>query len=482
MRTQHLEQQSPDKPEQPEERHPYALDILAMAIGVSFGSAGIAAAACFAIIRRLRCVAVLVVDLGQQLGYNVQTHADAYAWFPYLRNEQSAKELPRKRLPETADSELSRLLVAPLPARSSASSNTHDQASLLQMERIRAEQRQHTIITARPGDGKTHTSICMLVADIVRGCQVLWLSPARILFHHREQPIDLRPLAAAGLLEHHKDPKTIAQVLHLSGQLVAERNEQLEQDEDVGHPICLYLDEWPHLVAECPQIEDTLGKILRTARKTNIWIILATQDAHVETIRLHGGLRAAFSTRLIGNVDRATWNALADPDQERQRVSQGQWVIAGLHTGTGAIQRPSNSFIATLAGTHPPRYPPVLSSPTQHTKSQSNPTSPTHLTTDNEPGGRKNGAFTPLLDSRSGVQANEPANQQNSADESPELPFSSEIELALKAAQVQRLRTELNSPGKNKIIWLVWGARPGDNKAYRAASIEYNRIMEESDS
>lgn len=98
------------------------------------------------------------------------------------------------------------------------------------------------------------------------------------------------------------------------------------------------------------------------------------------------------------------------------------------------------------------------------------------------------GSVTTSTSSESAVQAGSDGSETSSETPSAELlnfasSASESPELTINPVQqvaeiVQRLRAE--GRGKNAIIELVWGAKPGGSKAYREASNAYDRIVGDS--
>lgn len=213
--------------------------------------------------------------------------------------------------------------MAQQPAQSIVGQATQPRS--IPLHRIEPSKRQHTIIAGRTGDGKTVTGITMIVADIVNGAQVAWLNPQLSLYHPDDQRIDLRPIKH--LIERYRKPEEILDVLNVAKAIIEHRNQLYEDGQSVGHNIVLHIDEWP-LIRESnvgDQCAEALRTILRTGRKCNVWIALATQDAQVETIGLNGGVRNSFATALIGNVDTATWRAMLGADTRQNKLPQGVW-------------------------------------------------------------------------------------------------------------------------------------------------------------
>lgn len=223
------------------------------------------------------------------------------------------------------------------------------------------EERGHIIIAGRQGDGKTQTSIMLLISDIARSAQVYWLNPHATLFHPKDQRTDLRPLVPYFTLV--RDYASIVATLKASYTLVREVRLPLYwEGKDVGPPIVLYLDEWPAIVdATDDEATRYVKLLLRESRKCNVWLVLATQDAQVDTLKLKSGVRAAFNTRLIGNVDDATWLALAGKGVPRPALSWGQWWLARSSGSQLLAWRPfPSSLVSDLAGRlAPPTYPPL---------------------------------------------------------------------------------------------------------------------------
>lgn len=216
---------------------------------------------------------------------------------------------------------------------------------------LEPNKRQHTIVAAKPGDGKTTTGNTMIVADLLRGAEVIVLNPHFTYYHFEDQRIDLRPLRHLLTVVYDYDEIEIAlrNILHT----VNERLVLYREGQDVGSTVCVYLDEWPAISGDddhgknCARL---LSQIIRQARKCNIWIILLTQDALVETLQLSGGIRANFATRLVGNVDNTTWRQLLGRDVQQQAVRQGTWFAAsGSWQGIVTTTPPHKHTIALAA-------------------------------------------------------------------------------------------------------------------------------------
>lgn len=206
--------------------------------------------------------------------------------------------------------------------------------------------RQHTLIAARPGDGKTATLNTLLVADIAAGHQVIVANPQFAYYHPTDQPIDLRPIRDQ--FEAVFDYAGIERTLSAVYGLVEGRNALYREGQDVGHAISVIIDEWPSIVSSDygPACTALVQKLVREARKCNIWLTLAAQDGQVETLGFRGGVRASFLTRLCGNVDPATWRALCGAAVQRP-VARGQWAT---EDGIVTVERPTAAMIAALAG------------------------------------------------------------------------------------------------------------------------------------
>ena len=216
----------------------------------------------------------------------------------------------------------------------------------LELHTLDASRRQHTLIAAAPGDGKTQTLNTLLCADVRAGHQAIVLNPQFTYYHPDDQPIDLRPVK--NRFELVRDEAAMPGILKTIYQLGKEREPLYQEGEDVGHHISIIIDEWPRIVESDygPACVELVRKIVREMRKCNIWITLAAQDGQVETLGFKSGVRASFATRLCGNVDAATWRALIGTGIPQTPVALGSWATS---TGVATVQRPTSADIRALA-------------------------------------------------------------------------------------------------------------------------------------
>lgn len=226
-------------------------------------------------------------------------------------------------------------------------------SALLAMD---ARKRGHTIIAARPGDGKTQTQISLMLADIRRGYQVIWVNPHLALYHPEDQQTDLRSLE--GHFQQVYDYNVIPSVFKEALRIVMdERMPLYRRGLDVGHNIVLYIDEWPAIVGTLG--DDVVGmvvKILRESRKCNVWIVLATQDALTKTLGTDSGPRDAFNTRILGGVDTPTWKALAK-GADKPEYPKHSWYV--VEQGVVKVPRFTAQQISLMAQIEQPVYAPL---------------------------------------------------------------------------------------------------------------------------
>lgn len=204
----------------------------------------------------------------------------------------------------------------------------------------------------------------MMVHDIAAGAQVGWLNPHLALYNEEDQRIDLRPLRNHFVQVF--DYGEIAAVLQRVYQLVLERLPRYRDNQPVGHTIVLYLDEWPSIARQQPGCLAALQGILCEGRKCRVFVVLASQDGTVETLGLKSGARDLFKTRLLGNVDAATWTALMGKGIPRTRIEQGRgiWRLAPQRgesaPTTIQITRPTATEIARISAQPAGCWPSLL--------------------------------------------------------------------------------------------------------------------------
>jgi hypothetical protein len=197
----------------------------------------------------------------------------------------------------------------------------------------------------------------MMIADIHAGADVYWLSRHLSLYHSEEQPVDLRPISRA--FSQIYSYQGIVDCVNAALQETEKRIDAIRNNEPIGRTIVLYIDDYPALVDEFGEdVATPLRRILRDARKCKIWVVLGTQDAQVKTLGVHSGVRSMFATRLMGNVDDATWRALADTPERWQPLQPHQWYVQGSTSGVAVAMQPHADWLQAIA--ERPSNQPVL--------------------------------------------------------------------------------------------------------------------------
>ncbi len=230
-------------------------------------------------------------------------------------------------------------------------------------QRITAAERRHTLVVGSEGDGKTQTQIAFLVGDIRRGEQVVWASTNLALFHSRDQQTDLRPLAH--LFEYTSERQEIMAVLQWAAAEVDRRMPMYKADTPHGDPVIIYVDELGGLYRD---FGDVLVRAMRTiaeqGRKVDVFLFLVAHNTLKESTGLDLALKALFKTRLLGNVDQATWTAMVGPGIKLRGVPDGQglWHQPDKRGNVFPItvHRPSAQDIARIATTRPRNRPSIL--------------------------------------------------------------------------------------------------------------------------
>ena len=230
-------------------------------------------------------------------------------------------------------------------------------------QHITAAERRHTLVVGSEGDGKTQTQIAFLVGDIRRGEQVVWASTNLALFHSRDQQTDLRPLAH--LFEYTSERREIMAVLQWAAAEIDRRMPMYKADTPHGDPVIIYVDELGGLYRD---FGDVLVRAMRTiaeqGRKVDVFLFLVAHNTLKESTGLDLALKALFKTRLLGNVDQATWTAMVGPGIKLRGVPDGQglWHQPDKRGNVFpvTVQRPSAQDIARIATTRPRNRPSIL--------------------------------------------------------------------------------------------------------------------------
>lgn len=219
--------------------------------------------------------------------------------------------------------------------------------------------RKHTAVAGATGDGKTTTMNSLLVADIATGAQCVVCSTHFTYFHPEDQTIDLRPLRDQFQVAF--TGPAIRAMLDAACKLKDARMNLYRAGKPVGHDVCLYFGEWDTSIQRLlgEWASDRLQELLDEGRKTNVWVSFV--EVHGAQVKRFGGdsaVRAAFRTRLTGNVDATSWRAFVGSDIPKQAVPQGQWMT---DRGPVRVDPPTADQIAMIAGANLPRHAPLVS-------------------------------------------------------------------------------------------------------------------------
>lgn len=219
--------------------------------------------------------------------------------------------------------------------------------------------RKHTAVAGATGDGKTTTMNSLLVADIATGAQCVVCSTHFTYFHPEDQTIDLRPLRDRFQVAF--TGPAIRAMLDAACKLKDARMDLYRAGKPVGHDVCLYFGEWDTSIQRLlgEWASDRLQELLDEGRKTNVWVSFV--EVHGAQVKRFGGdsaVRAAFRTRLTGNVDATSWRAFVGSDTPRQAVPQGQWMT---DRGAVLVTPPTAEQIAMIAAADLPRHAPLVS-------------------------------------------------------------------------------------------------------------------------
>jgi hypothetical protein len=214
--------------------------------------------------------------------------------------------------------------------------------------------RKHTAIAGATGDGKTTTVNTMLVWDIAAGARCVVLSTHYTPYHAEDQQIDLRPLQQH--FEVAYTPQTIRAAMVAAVAEIDRRMTLYRDNQDVGQDVCLYLGEWGAIRrALGSDADDVLMKVLDEGRKTRVWVAgIELHSALINRLGGDSGMREAFKTRLVGNVDDTTWRVFVGRNVPKTPVPPRHWMT---DQGLVEVVRPTADQIGYLAQKLPPITP-----------------------------------------------------------------------------------------------------------------------------
>ncbi len=112
-----------------------------------------------------------------------------------------------------------------------------------------------------------------------------------------------------------KDYARMEQVLRYTATDVLEKRIQLRAaSRPVGVPIFMVIDEYPAIIAERPEVQKYVAKLLRGGAKYKIFLCVASQDFQVKTVspQSGGAVRENYKTCLYVGGDARTAQVLLD--------------------------------------------------------------------------------------------------------------------------------------------------------------------------
>jgi hypothetical protein len=224
----------------------------------------------------------------------------------------------------------------------------------------------HIALAGSTRQGKTSIIRQLLAELIYIGCECILLDP-----HYTPYDVEIdedwtpyTPYLKANPLEC-KEFGKIEQVLRYAATTYLEKRKALRAaSKRIGKDVFIFIDEYPAIIAEKPEVQKHVAKLLREGGKYHIHLVIASQDFQVKTVspQAGGAIRDNFSTCLYVGGDKTTANVLLDksiPAEDEPRLGKGPiYLRCETHKAASLAYTPwmDNEAIYELVG--PSTYEP----------------------------------------------------------------------------------------------------------------------------
>ncbi len=234
--------------------------------------------------------------------------------------------------------------------------------------RVHARDLCHVALAGATGGGKSNIMRLLLAQLTAAGAKVVLADP-HFTPYDPESGDDWRPIAQR---LHMAPAVKAADIRHMLAWMATDelpqRLERRYKGQHVGAPLFLAIDELPSIVKDVPEAPEHLGRLLREARKVNIFIIGAAQDFLVKTIGGAGAVRDCYRTAFYVGGDAQTARVLLDVrgSVDDGQLGQGLAMLRSKVTPTAQVVRvpyASNEAISRLLGGNDMAYGPTIDMP-----------------------------------------------------------------------------------------------------------------------
>ncbi len=230
--------------------------------------------------------------------------------------------------------------------------------------RVHARELCHVALAGATGGGKSNIMRLLLAQLTAAGAKVVLADP-HFTPYDPESGDDWRPIAQR---LHMAPALKAADIRHMLAWMATDelpqRLERRYKGQHVGAPLFLAIDELPSIVKDVPEAPEHLGRLLREARKVNIFIIGAAQDFLVKTIGGAGAVRDCYRTAFYVGGDAQTARVLLDVrgSVDDGQLGQGLALLRSKATPQAALVRvpyASNESIYALLNVPQPTAAPL---------------------------------------------------------------------------------------------------------------------------
>ncbi|PLS82349.1 MAG: hypothetical protein CYG59_04315, partial [Chloroflexi bacterium] len=230
--------------------------------------------------------------------------------------------------------------------------------------RVHARELCHVALAGATGGGKSNIMRLLLAQLTAAGAKVCLADP-HFTPYDPESRDDWRPIAQR---LHMAPAVKAADIRHMLAWMATDelqqRLERRYKGQHVGAPLFLAIDELPSIVKDVPEAPEHLGRLLREARKVNIFIIGAAQDFLVKTIGGAGAVRDCYRTAFYVGGDAQTARVLLDVrgSVDDGQLGQGLAMLRSKATPQAALVRvpyASNESIYGLLNVPQPTAAPL---------------------------------------------------------------------------------------------------------------------------
>jgi hypothetical protein len=142
-----------------------------------------------------------------------------------------------------------------------------------------------------------------------------------------------------------------------------ELSRRYREGEDIGHPLSIFIDEYPTIASNCSNAKRTFLDLAREGAKVKMRLVILTQSPNVEALGISGEgdardnfsklLLSSFAIRVFPDLEGSAWPAALEHRFSNVRVDRSRLLdLAERETPSPNVWQPPGDVIERIQWTH----------------------------------------------------------------------------------------------------------------------------------